>query len=373
MGVIGYSAYLGGIGDSVHAAEVLRRLPSFSDVMAVIGIASFAEQFLPEIRKKGVDIHVMTVGSNAGLFARLRMEFFMLKHLTKARPDVIYTRFRSFCLGPLIASLLLQRHLCVEVNGLPALEYRRTLLNRIFFRLTRPVDRSLLKRGRVIVVDKEMLDRIKEYYGIDICGYHVPNGVNTDIFRPMKSDEARRVLGLHDGSIVLFVGAMEPWQGIENLIKAFMIVLEDVLDAHLYLVGDGSMLRHLRRRHASDRVHFTGPVSYRSVALYMNAADLCVVPIPMGRPNLPLKVLESLACGTAVVVTRNRATAELLSSCPDLLVPGNDPEVLASRMVSLLRDRERRERAARRGRQIVIRERSWETTVRKIVEICGLS
>ncbi len=368
MGCVAYSALLTGIGDSVHGYETLRNLPRHLDrrLVAVLGTGEFMDSLLSEGMAE-VDLRTIPV---AGAFSRLSFELRSYRELRRLEDiDAVYLRFRSFALLPYLFARRRRIPLVVEVNGIPALERERSLRNGLLLRLTRPIDKRLLRNSHVIVVDRAMLDQIRSHYGIDIAGTHVPNGIDTEAFKPMEVSAVRDGLGLPGGRIVMFVGALERWQGIENLIEAFRKVRQG--DMHLVIVGDGS-LRNEVEGTAPEGVTFTGRVPYDLVPSYINSADICVVPIPAERPNFPMKAREALACGVPLLVTENESARELREVAPSFLMRDNSPESIADGIERIFSDPGSHE-AALRCREMIVKGYSWDSAMEKVAGVLNRS
>lgn len=125
------------------------------------------------------------------------------------------------------------------------------------------------------------------------------NGVDLAVFRPCDRDAARRDLGFTRPTL-LAVGNLVPKKRHLLIVEA-LAPLEGV---DLAIVGDGPerpLIEALARKlHVSDRVHFLGRKPQESLPRIYSAADLLVHPsLREGWPNV---LLESMACGTAVVV-----------------------------------------------------------------------
>jgi glycosyltransferase involved in cell wall biosynthesis len=144
----------------------------------------------------------------------------------------------------------------------------------------------------------------------------VPNGVDTETFRPIDRAAARRRLDLADGGLVLAFGAAS---GAADPRKGFDLLAEALRHA------DGALSRFRATllvfggdRPASiaglqTRVRSIGKVfdPSRLVDIY-NAADLFIA--PSRQENLSLMVLESLACGTPVMAFE-------IGGMPDMIRP----------------------------------------------------
>lgn len=360
-----FSALLGGIGDSIHGAELMERVPKYLDgeLVALIGTGSFMRDLLPKVKAKGLVIDDMPV---KGAFSRLKFEWRTYRRIRKMEDlDAVYLRFRSFALGPLLAVKKRKVPLYVEINGFPSLEYKGSGLLK---RLTFNIDRKLLKRATKIVLLYEVHRKgLTDYYGIDEPEriVFIPNGTNTDRFKPIDRDVCREMLGLPDGKIVVFIGAVEPWQGISNLIEAFHSLKVKHDDLKLVVVGGGSILKELM---VHKDVIFTGSVPYTDVPAYTNAADLCAVPIPTDRLAFPMKVLETLACGVPLLVTENVSTAELKDVTPEFLMPDNDPRTIERKVEELVYGMDALP-IAERGKDYVVKRYTWDSTAEMVASL----
>jgi glycosyltransferase involved in cell wall biosynthesis len=113
---------------------------------------------------------------------------------------------------------------------------------------------------------------------------------------------ARRSYGIPaNAPLLIAIGRLVPGKDLQLLPQALQILRTRGLEAHLLLVGDGSlrpMLENLARDLGIQRnVHFAGPV-YAEAELcpLIAAADLCVSPGPVG-----LTAMHALIYGTPVI------------------------------------------------------------------------
>jgi len=199
----------------------------------------------------------------------------------------------------------------------------------------------------------------------------VYNGVD-EPFQPGDKKRAREGLGLpHNRFTVLFVGLLVPIKGLEVLLEA----VHQVDDERLLciLVGDGT-LRECLEKQANEtglegQVLFAGSRSSQEIPVWMNAADLLVLPsFSEGRPNV---VLEAQACGLPVLATRVGGTPELVTDGSDgLLVDSGDTRQLADGIITLMSDESYRRQLGRGGREsIQKRGLTWEASALRIKEI----
>ncbi len=142
-------------------------------------------------------------------------------------------------------------------------------------------------------------------------------GVDTEIFKPVKKEKARKILKLKNNKkIILYVGRIEWRKGIGTLIYAFREIVKHFPASGLYIVGGGKSksakkldnaererLKNIAEElNIADKVLFLGPKKQKYLYKYYSASDVCVVPSyyePFG-----IVPLEAMACGTPVVASR---------------------------------------------------------------------
>lgn len=156
-------------------------------------------------------------------------------------------------------------------------------------------------------------EEFREYLaGLGLAKVHViPNGVNSDVLRPVPMEQAKRRLGL-DGTVLGYVGTLEYWVDLETVIEAL-----PELDATLLVVGPdnlteyGSMIKELaEERGVTERLRFSDVVPYADLGQYISAMDLCLNPLKLMKKNdmtIGGKVFNYLACGKPVLSSRMAA------------------------------------------------------------------
>jgi glycosyltransferase involved in cell wall biosynthesis len=93
-------------------------------------------------------------------------------------------------------------------------------------------------------------------------------------------------------------------------------------------VGEGPLEGALRARAAGLPVRFHGAQPPARVAELMREADVFVLPSRF--ENLPVVLLEAMACGLPVVATRVGGVPEIVDSSAGVLVPPGDVAALGS-------------------------------------------
>jgi glycosyltransferase involved in cell wall biosynthesis len=169
----------------------------------------------------------------------------------------------------------------------------------------------------------------------------IPNGID----RSKIEDEASRPITDVKiptvQNILLFVGRLHEQKGIDVLIAQGDRILGELPSHDLVIVGDGpwsSQVESYRQRsiHAS-RIHVLG--HRQDVAAWMKRSQLVILPTRYeGMPNV---ILEAMSLGRAVVTTDVEGVAELLGDDPTQMIPKDDWNHWAERVIELGRDAQR--------------------------------
>jgi glycosyltransferase involved in cell wall biosynthesis len=181
-------------------------------------------------------------------------------------------------------------------------------------------------------------------------------------------DDLRRRLGGGDGPVVLYFGSIAPVRRLGFLIQVASIVRGLRPEVRWILLGaatsgEDRRLRALAEEFGvADRVLIAGPVPRDDVVTYLELSELTVSPIPPTELYLmssPMKAVESLAAGRAVVATAIPDQAELIERSGGGVVASYEPNAFADAVVALLSDDERRHTAGASGRAYVKAHRSY--------------
>ncbi|HSV65342.1 MAG TPA: glycosyltransferase [Mycobacteriales bacterium] len=189
----------------------------------------------------------------------------------------------------------------------------------------------------------------------------VPLGVDLDVFRPA----ARPRPGGDRARLLVTVGRLSREKRPERVIECLRALDLAGVPAGLLVIGDGPLRGDLERSAADLPVRFLGHVPDReSVAHLVGAADAMVAPCPA--ETFGLAVLESLACGTPVVVPGEGAAAELVGGHGSGVVTDGTPAGLAEGVRRLLAVPTAQRRAAARARAEQFR---WDSTVAGLLAV----
>ena len=139
------------------------------------------------------------------------------------------------------------------------------------------------------------------------------NGVDLEFFHPPADRAALRTsLGFDQRPVLLSVGHLIERKGHHLVIEA----MRELGDMSLVIAGDGPEQAGLRQLvdqwGLADRVRFAGRLSQESLREHYQAADALV--LASSREGWANVLLESMACGTAVVATPVDGTPEVVAA-----------------------------------------------------------
>lgn len=195
----------------------------------------------------------------------------------------------------------------------------------------------------------------------------IPNGIDTQLFRPRDRADAREELGLpSDKKIVLLAAAdlADERKGTQYFFECLRFVA--IGEWMVVTVGK----RTDARKTPDHRVEIKqlGYVSgSEAMSTVYCAADLfCITSLD---DNFPTTVLESLSCGTPVVGFRVGGIPEQVPDDCGILVEPKDAEALAGGIERLLGDDTLREKMGHRCREKALMEYSIETFTNRHINL----
>lgn len=201
----------------------------------------------------------------------------------------------------------------------------------------------------------------------------IPNAIDVDGFEHQTPDQHAlwRTFGFPDEArVVIHVGNLRPVKGHQYLLAAARRVVEVDPRVRFLLVGVGPLAAQLqeqaRRLGLNGHVVFTG---FRPDApALIGAADLFV--LASLHEGIPISLLEAMASGRAAVLTRVGGIPEVaVEGETAVLVEPKDVEGLASAILGLLQDPDRRHRMGQSARQHVRRRFGMEAMVGLVEDV----
>jgi len=196
----------------------------------------------------------------------------------------------------------------------------------------------------------------------------VPNGVDTERFRPDGHRLARRPAG---PPTLLFVGRFEePRKGFGVLLDAFTHVQSVRPDVRLLVVGRGDAGPFQARAAELElrNVQFVGPASADELPAFYRSADVLCAP-STGQESFGIILVEAMSSGLPIVATEIPGYAGVMTHRHEgLLVPPSNPDAFAAALLHLLADETLRRRCAAQGIQTA-RRYAWSDVSERIMDL----
>jgi starch synthase len=312
---------------------------------------------------------------------------FLFLHLLKilSQYDVIYARDFHTVIIALFPRLIFKKRLVFEINGIANEEQRLKdpfLLNRIIVFLIQKGEKIATRYSdRIVSVTSQIAEYLTTHYHchpnkIEVVG----NGVNTKIFHPIHDENLlgnwKKRLGISpEDMVVVFVGNLAPWQGIETLIQVAPFLLKEMENIRFLIIGDGVLkdefLEKVNGLGISGHFIFTGMVDNDEVPLYINVGDICVLPKRRLKSGYsPLKLYEYMACGKPIVSSRVEGLEFIEDEGVGRLIDPGDMISFKKALQDLLKDPKKREDMGQKGIQkISSKKLDWESKVISIEKI----
>jgi len=182
-----------------------------------------------------------------------------------------------------------------------------------------------------------------------------------------------------EGKYIIFVGIMRQWAGVQFLIKAFAKVVVKHPEYKLLLIGGGGDKAAFEKLSTQlklkDKVIFTDSLPYTDIPAFISIAQIACAPFPSTKVTdqtqlmSPLKVLEYMAAGKAVVASRVGGMEKYISDYETgLMVTPENVDELAQKINELIEHPELVQKLGENARVYVQDEKfSWLASA-KVVE-----
>lgn len=200
--------------------------------------------------------------------------------------------------------------------------------------------------------------------------HHIPHGIDTVAYQPLDQQQCQSELGIPQHKKVLIFGAQDLTnrrKGADLLLKALSRIPKS-LKAETVLLTFGDEAKAISNAAEMEVLHLGYISSDRLKAIAYSSADLFL--FPTRADNLPLVLLESMACGTPMVSFK-------VGGVPDLVRPGitgylakpEDADDFSNGIVQLLEDVNLRDRMNQNCRKVAVEEYSLEVQAQRYIQL----
>jgi phosphatidylinositol alpha-1,6-mannosyltransferase len=186
--------------------------------------------------------------------------------------------------------------------------WMQSLVRNTVFRITRW---NLKNSDRISTVSPVLVKKLADYgFKADL----ITNGVDLSFFSPKKTDRKAVDARIRPESFIIgFSGSVERWYDLMGIIDIMPEMIKYYPETIFLIVGPGlftayyhELMEKVKEYRIEDRVLFLGKKEYSELPVYINAMDLCMIPL---KPKqwidiaLPNKFFEYSACGKRILST----------------------------------------------------------------------
>jgi len=299
----------------------------------------------------------------------------LARALDEAAPSLRLAHFRDPWSGVPILSRTHAYATVFEVNALPSIELPHVypaIAPRTLDKL-REMERFCLDASDAIVTPSQTTRDLLLGLGVPAGKVTVvPNGAEIPEATPPRPPQAPR-------EYLIYFGALQSWQGVDTLLRALALLAD--LDLDLVVCGSlrGREARRCERLAErlgiAARVHWQWELSQAELAPWLAHAALSLAPLRECARNVtqgcaPLKILESMAAGIAVVASDLPPVRELLRDGVDgRLVAPDRPAELARAIRVLIAYPDRRRALGTAARARVAAEFTWDSSLARLRDV----
>ena len=282
-------------------------------------------------------------------------------------PALQLAHFRDIWSGLAILQQKRNYKTLFEVNGFPSIElpYRYSSIPDATLNKIQKLELWCCEQADQIITPSEVIKQNLLQRGVEAQKLLVvPNAAE---HAPAYSDD----IELPPSPYIIYFGALQPWQGLDTLIKAFASLKD--LPLNLLIVSANRQKQSkeycklAQRLELGERVIWRHQLEKPQLNSYIKGALLSIAPLNECSRNIdqgcsPLKIFESLACGTPVVASDLPVVREILQDKQTgRLFQPDRPQSLARLIRYLFESPADCQQLAENGRQLIATRYNWQT------------
>ena len=191
------------------------------------------------------------------------------------------------------------------------------------------------KADKIIVVVKEMQERLKKKHDIDLSKVTIVSNTEEKEFASLAEDE-RIIKEFKNKFIVSYIGGVGYHRGIDTTIKAFNKINNENIT--LMIVGgmNSDIKKHLDKITTNTNIIYTGQVPFEKVFSYIKASQICLVPhnnTEHTNHTVPHKLFQYMLAKRAVLVSDCKPLKRIVEeSNSGLIFKANDHEDMKNKI-----------------------------------------
>jgi len=346
-------------GCSIHGRKITEKLKSFN--ISLLTIPHINEEKTIKFRRNLIKILMLNMPSilreflsfimrNLKYFIRLIAISYTIKNY---KPDCILIRTEDYDLTPIVLKKIIKIPIVLEVNAAFYLERKLdyelrnkkpiipSLLSNLDLRIWKCADGIYVISNCLKKIIKSQLGDKSPFISV------IPNGADINYFNNLA---AKKLKENSDLIKIGFVGSFNYRHGVDLLVDVYEEIARLRPMTKLILIGDGVLRENLEEyvslnKNLIGKVEFIGRLTHDETMERLSNMDILVAPYKFTKFFYfsPLKVIEYMAAGKAIVASKLGQINEILENGVDaiLINPENNKE-FCNALLALIDSEEQR-------------------------------
>lgn len=357
-----------------HALARALTQAGWSVCVAMLDQADGTQTDIDGVMYRGAGTHATGLGPEAWISPRVEK---VSRIAASFEPDIIHAASNFLCAAVASrAAAARETAWTYEVRGL--WHITRSSVEPRFpggpgFAFQNNAEREAIRQAKCVFTNGPALENWAREAGAQHT-VSIPNGASD---RPKPDDAAVQTLRLNWGAkpdmpVIGYLGKLTSYEGLPILMEASAMLTRRGIQHRLVIAGDGPELGSLRQAGgARPDVVFTGLLDDGDAWTAAHAFNIHAVPRldrPVTRLVPPLKPLDAMAAGRALVVSGLPSMADIIAAGAGIGCKAGDTKSLAAALARLIADEALRASTGEAGQRLVREQRSWTQAASKLAE-----
>jgi len=311
---------------------------------------------------------------------RYLLILFVIFIVEKYKIDVLHVHDLPFALATCIPGKILRKPVIFDMHEdyVDMVRYgisRQTKLNALLLKLLEIEEKLCLRFStKIIVVTEEERERLAKLGIPEEKIEVIENTEDPDELYDFSIPDFKNIF--QNKFLISYVGGFSRHRGLEILVKAVPLILNEIPNAYLLLVGDGIMkdylIRMVKDLGIEDKVTFTGWVNFRDAMGYIKTSDICAIPYHKTRQtdkSFPHKLSQCMYFGKPILVSNVRSLKRIIKETEcGIIFKAGDHKDLARKIVEA-KKQDILKRLGENARIAFEKKYNWRNTSKKLIKL----
>jgi len=268
---------------------------------------------------------VIVGSSRHKIYLDLLLAAMALWHVLRHRPDVIHAHLHEGGLIGWVLSKLTGAPLVFDFQGsltAEMIDHNFLTPNSPFCKILRWLETRIDHAADVVLTSStHAAHLLQEKFGLPATKvFATPDCVNAGTFNPnnfsaAEQQQLKQSLGLPPHKkIIVYLGVLTPYQGIDNLLEALTLLNQTRDDFHLLLMGYPDVMQYKKKTAQlglAGHVTFTDKIPYEDAPRYLALGDIATAPKKSATEGSG-KILNYMAMALPTVAFNTPVSREFL-------------------------------------------------------------